>query len=81
MTPPVEWHDNEPESPDFLPPKREMSLVEALERLEGVLKAAGIRADIYNHNEGVDIDLTFPDGATFKRSSSIFILDVDGYSR
>ena len=61
MTPPVEWHDNEPTFPDFLPPKPEPVLLtayEAQERIKGVLEAAGITCLITGR-----ISAVFPDGA------------------
>lgn len=77
MTPPVEWHDNEPTSPDFLPPiKRKLWLTpqEISERIGGVLAAAGIKADF----RAADVEITFPDG---ERGRVAFIDYVDCYSR
>lgn len=77
MTPPVEWHDNGPESPDFLPPiKRKLWLTpqEISERIGGVLAAAGIKADFC----AKDVEITFPDG---ERGLDDFSVYVDGDSR
>ncbi|MCP1937369.1 hypothetical protein J2R95_003164 [Bradyrhizobium japonicum] len=63
MTPPVEWHDNEPEFPDFLPPikrKPVLSREEATQRLTGVLEAAGITAALF----GTAL-ISFPDGTVY----------------
>lgn len=78
MTPPVEWHDNEPTFPDFLPPLPPKPLwltpQEGCARLEGVLKAAGIKA----YFRAEDVEITFPDG---ERCLDDFTVMVDGYSR
>jgi hypothetical protein len=75
----VEWHDNEPTFPDFLPPLPEpkvLTAAAAAERLKGVLEAAGITADF---RIGTMWDLTFPDGA--KCYEEDFYVVADGYSR
>jgi hypothetical protein len=84
MTPPVEWHDNEPTFPDFLPPKpepKQLSREEAEARLEGVLEAAGISLDLYASEGGmVDVIATFPDGAAFRETDRINLL-AEGYTK
>lgn len=66
MTPTVEWHDNEPEFPDFLPPKPasiELTVAQAAERIKDVLAAAGIDIDTGIDIDGAWVSATFPDGA------------------
>lgn len=53
---------------------------EAEERIEGVLKAAGIRAYIYTNYGGVDIELEFPDGAKYEGDEVGLYLSCDGLS-
>lgn len=64
---PIEWNDSEPGFPDFLPPKPEpkrLTASEAQERLNGILNAAGVYADISTSYAYVK----FPDGALFSES-------------
>jgi len=53
---------------------------EAIERIEGVLKAAGIKAYIYTSLDGVDISLEFPDGARFDADETGLYIECDGLS-
>jgi hypothetical protein len=59
---PVEWNDSEPGFPDFLPPKptgrRHLSDTEVRERIEGILKASGIKIQCVL----LDVCAHFPDG-------------------
>jgi hypothetical protein len=77
---PIEWNDSEPGFPDHLPPKPEITKEEAIERIEGVLKAAGIKASLYGCSCCGEFDVTFPDGATCS-DTSIGSIEVDGYTR
>jgi hypothetical protein len=83
MTPPIEWNDSEPGFPDHLPTKlekREISHEEAIERIAGVLKAAGIKAYMYGCSCCGEFSVTFPDGATCD-ADQVGLIEVDGYSR
>jgi hypothetical protein len=72
---PVEWNDHG--FPDFLPPLQHTRLThaEARERLEGVLKAVGIKAGL--SVDGI-VHLTFCDGA--KYSGTRLDIECDGLS-
>jgi hypothetical protein len=78
MTPPIEWNDSEPGFPDHLPPVPKKPLwlppAEIRERIEGVLKAAGIDA----YFNATDVEITFPDGA---RGLDDFSVYVKGFER
>jgi hypothetical protein len=79
MTPPIEWNDSEPGFPDHLPPKAELTPEDAQARIEGVLKAAGIRVHIGSCGCCPPwMRVTFPDGATFE--GDIDHIDADGYT-
>jgi hypothetical protein len=75
---PVTWNDSEPGFPDFLPPKPapvRLADDEAVQRLKGVLEAAGIELDGFLEA----MDVKFPDGA-------VAVLDwryieANGYTR
>jgi hypothetical protein len=72
---PVEWNDSEPGFPDFLPPKLPwMTPEEGCARIEGVLRAAGIKA----YFRAEDVEITFPDG---ELCLDDFTVLVDGYTR
>jgi hypothetical protein len=53
---------------------------EAAERIEGVLKAAGIRVEITTTHDGVDFIAEFPDGAKYEGFDVGLYIDVDGLS-
>ena len=75
MTPPVEWHDNEPTFPDFLQP-RKLTAEEAVARIEGVLKAARIDVAIGGERRGrAWMIATFPDGAEFDGNIDTIVSD------
>jgi hypothetical protein len=82
----VEWNDNEPMFPDFLPPIKKPEPVklpraEAERRIEGVLEAAGISLDLFACEGGtVELIATFPDGATYECDGAINLL-AEGYTR
>jgi hypothetical protein len=81
---PIEWNDSEPGFPDFLPPKpapKKLTLEETKERLEGVLKAAGIKIKLGGCGccGSPFVEATFPDGATSDVDD--LKLDVDGYTK
>jgi hypothetical protein len=74
---PIEWNDSEPGFPDHLPPLPPVLHINDTEcraRLQGVLKAAGIKIWFCG-----SMDVTFPDGATFADDG--LIIEADGYSR
>lgn len=79
---PVDWHDNEPTFPDFLPPKPqpvELTPEDAQKRIEGVLRASGITVRIGSCGCCPPwMVATFPDGATF--DGDIDTIDADGLS-
>jgi hypothetical protein len=79
---PVDWNEYEPAFPDFLPPvqKRELTKDEAVERLEGVLKAAGIKISMYGCSCCGEFSVTFPDGATCD-DNQVGEIEADGYTR
>lgn len=80
---PIEWNDSEPGFPDFLPPLPKPPVLdkdEATERLEGVLKAAGIKLSMRGCSCCGYFSVTFPDGSTCE-DIEVGAIEVDGYSR
>jgi hypothetical protein len=82
---PVDWNEYEPTFPDFLPPVEKPQPVvlndaDAQSRIEGVLKAAGIKVRIGSCGCCPPwMVATFPDGAVF--DGDIDTIAADGYTR
>lgn len=82
MTPPVEWHDNEPTFPDFPPPLPGPSRItqdDAQARIKGILDAAGVRGAIVVGPAGSYVYLEFPDGTVYSENG--LFVSADGHPR
>jgi hypothetical protein len=79
---PVDWNDNEPTFPDFLPPSTpnaRLTQDAAQARIKGILEAAGVRGAIVVGPAGSYVYLDFPDGAVYSECG--LFVSAEGYTR